>query len=335
MLEFRFAELRAEGRVLSGVAVRYGDVARIPGIGPETFRAGSMVFSDVVLNRQHDRRLALARTGGGGLTVTDSPEALQVRAELPPTRESDDTLTLVRRGVLRGLSTEFKALEEHRENGVRVITRASLSGVAVVDRPAYHDSTVQARVRFGGFGGRSAGFRATVPYKRKLGCECQRGDCNEVHLDEGVFGDTIKQVYEEGVRDILAVHGNYRGAIASAKRGTLALEETSDGLKVEIAREALETTAGKELVQQMENVPVYARPIIDADDAAFVMKDGVAHYSRARLKGVLIGPTDRSDGWPEATLGGKVERMEVEPYDMNTSQAPSAPLDDSRYAVWL
>lgn len=334
MLEFRFAELRAEGRILTGTAVRYGDIARIPGIGPETFRPGSMVFSDVVLNRQHDRRLALARTGGGGLTLADSPEALQVRAELPPTRESDDTLTLVRRGVLRGLSTEFRALEEHRENGVRVITRASLSGVAVVDRPAYHDSTVQARVRFDGFGRRLAGFRARVPYKRRLGCECQRGSCTEVQLEGEVFGETIKQVYEEGIRDILAVHGNYRNALASAKRGTLALEETTDGLHVEIAREALETTAGKALVAQMESVPVYARPIVDANDAEFVMKDGVAHYSRARLKGILVGPTDRNDGWPEATIG-TVERMAEQPFTTSEPSPLSTPLDDSRYYRWL
>ena len=98
----------------------------------------------------------------------------------------------------------------------------------------------------------------------------------------GILGDDarpgllpIEKVYREGVRDILAVAGDYKRGLASARRGTLALEETPDGLKVEIAREALDTPVGRELVAQSENVPIYARPIIDPTDAQFVERDGV------------------------------------------------------------
>ena len=41
----------------------------------EEFQAGafgSVSALDVILNRQHDRRMPLARTGGGGLVLTDS-----------------------------------------------------------------------------------------------------------------------------------------------------------------------------------------------------------------------------------------------------------------------
>ena len=81
---------------------------------------GSLAGADVILNRQHDRNAPLARTGGGGLSLEDGPDVLGIRAELPPTREADDVLALVRSGVLRGLSVEFVSRSEHDEGGVRV-----------------------------------------------------------------------------------------------------------------------------------------------------------------------------------------------------------------------
>lgn len=145
--ERRTVELRAdpEGRRLSGVAVRYGDVA--PGF-EERFEPGAfgdVDRADVVLNVQHDRGRPLARTGGGGLSLEDAGDALRMAATLPVTREADDTLALVRAGVLRGLSVEFRPLQERSEGGVRIVERAALSGLAVVDRPAYPASTVAAR----------------------------------------------------------------------------------------------------------------------------------------------------------------------------------------------
>lgn len=144
--EIRFAALRRAGeRELSGQAIVYGDIARLPW-GEERIEAGAFdPLGDVILNSQHDRNVPLARTGGGGLQLMDSAAALEVMAELPATRAADDVLELVRKKILRGLSIEFVTTAERMEGGVRVIERANLSGVAVVDRPAYSDSLVQAR----------------------------------------------------------------------------------------------------------------------------------------------------------------------------------------------
>ena len=147
--EFRFCELRAapDKRMLTGVAVKYGDVANI-GTFRERFEAGAfgdLSTADVLLNAQHQRVVPLARTGGGGLVLFDTLMELRIDATLPETRAADDTLSLVRSKVLRGLSIEFKALQERMESGVRVITRAILKGVAVVDSGAYQMSTVAAR----------------------------------------------------------------------------------------------------------------------------------------------------------------------------------------------
>ena len=147
--EFRFCELRADPdkRELSGRAIVYGDTANL-GAFRERFAPGAfgdVANTDAILNRQHRRDVPLARTAGGGLELRDGPEALEIRATLPETREADDTLALVRSKVLRGLSIEFKALQERMESGVRVVTRAILKGVAVVDTGAYPLSVVAAR----------------------------------------------------------------------------------------------------------------------------------------------------------------------------------------------
>ena len=109
-IEMRFCEVRAEGRSLSGTAVRYGDVASFAW-GRERIEPGAFApLGDAILNAQHDRATPLARTDGGGLTLLDSEAALEIRAELPPTRSADDVLELVRAKVMRGLSIEFVAL---------------------------------------------------------------------------------------------------------------------------------------------------------------------------------------------------------------------------------
>ena len=146
--EFRFCEVRREGRILSGQGIVYGDVARV-GTRSERFLPGALGADvgelDVLLNVQHDRGRVLARTGGGGLVLTDSATALEVRAELPETREASDTLALVEAGVLRGFSLEFQALRERMEGPTRVIQAARLVGIGVVDKPAYKASSVAAR----------------------------------------------------------------------------------------------------------------------------------------------------------------------------------------------
>lgn len=149
--EIRFVELRADDEhegILSGTAVSYADAAVIPGIGRERFMPGAfgpVDDLDVILNRQHVRLLTLARTGGGGLVLTDGPDALRFDATMPDTEAARDTLTLVRQKVLRGASVEFNAVEERFQGGVREIHKARLRAIGIVDSSAYPESTIEAR----------------------------------------------------------------------------------------------------------------------------------------------------------------------------------------------
>ena len=221
-VERRYSELRQEGgRRLSGVLIRYGDIGIPPWGGRERFESGAfgnLAGADIVLNSFHERSAPLARTGGGGLELFDTDNELTIRAELPDTTDANDTLEMVRAGILRGLSVEFKAISERTEDqDLRVVETASLRGCAVVDAPAYPDSSlVQARRRGGSY------LRAKVPYRRPLDCRCHNGACDRVQFEPEAFSETLADPENE----VLAIVGEYSGAIASRRRGSLILKST-------------------------------------------------------------------------------------------------------------
>ena len=72
--------------------------------------------------------------GGGKSTLFASVASAAVAAD-------------VRSGILRGFSSEFRALEERDENGVRIIRSAVLEDLALVASPAYPQSRVEIRKR--------------------------------------------------------------------------------------------------------------------------------------------------------------------------------------------
>ena len=146
-IERRDVELRAavEGRRLEGVAVRYGDTARLPW-GRERVAVGAFrPIGDVLLNASHERAAPLARTGGAGLVLLDTAESLVFRADLPETLAADDVLELVRAGVMRGASVEMHVKAQRFADGVRIVERAVLTAIGIVDTPAYPASEVEAR----------------------------------------------------------------------------------------------------------------------------------------------------------------------------------------------
>ena len=145
----RYFELRYEGdRIVSGTAIRYGDIAKFPWGGKEKFAPGafgSVTSKDIIINVQHDRGCPVARSGGGGLELSDDGNELHVRAEMVETTDGNDALALVRKKILRGFSVEFLPLETRKEDGITVIEKADLRNIAIVDRPAYKGSRLTAR----------------------------------------------------------------------------------------------------------------------------------------------------------------------------------------------
>ena len=145
MLERRSqrTELRIEGRRLSGVVLRYGDVSPTH---RERFEPGALRFADSVpLNLSHDALRAAAWFPSGGLVLEDASDALRMVAELPPLPAADVALEQVRSGEYSGLSIEFRAEAERREGGLRIVEKAELRGIGLVRNPSYRQSRVEAR----------------------------------------------------------------------------------------------------------------------------------------------------------------------------------------------
>lgn len=299
-VERRYAELRqGPGRTLEGVAVRYGDTARLPW-GEERIEPGAFApIGDVILNASHDRAAPLARTGAG-LTLGDTVERLAISAELPVTQAADDILALVRAGVMRGLSIEFRAVAERFEGGVRVIERAVLSGIGVVDTPAYPQSEVEARRRHGEW---RTWVRGGIRYGVEAHCECLGGECNRVLFRPRALGPT-----DGG--DVLALTGRASEAVGSTRGGTLRLRNTDDALEWELDRAGHDTAAGQTLHDLARaKVPVYGRPLIDDDASTFSEAGAVRTYERAIVRALLLKPIagDRAlrDGWEPITIDGE------------------------------
>ena len=253
-IERRFGEVRAEddGRALVGTVLRYGEVAT-GAPWPERFEAGAfgaVADADVILDRQHTRRQPLARTGGGGLELLDGPDALRMRAELPRTTDAEDALTLVRAGVLRGLSVKFHALRESEQSGVRVIHSAILDSIGVVDRPAYSGSVAEVRRRGNGLTG---SFRYGESRTAR-----DRGKVRKSRIRAGAF---VRSVAERR-REIALQMGTDPGQILGSRlAGTLDLEDTAEALTFSIA-ELPKTTYTADLRAQLSaGILVGVRPL--------------------------------------------------------------------------
>lgn len=299
-IERRYVELRqGPGRTLEGVAVRYGDTARLPW-GEERIEPGAFApIDDVVLNAHHDRTTPLARTGAG-LTLEDTAERLALSAELPATQAADDILALVRAGVMRGLSIEFRAVAERFEAGVRIIERAVLSGIGVVDTPAYPQSEVEARRRRGE---RRTWVRGGIRYGVEAHCECLTGECNRVLFRPKALGPA-----DGG--DVLALTGRASEAVGSTRGGTLRLRNTDDALEWELDPAGRDTAAGQTLRDLARaKVPVYGRPLIDDDASTFTEAGAVRTYEKAIVRALLLKPIagDPSlrDGWRPVEIDGE------------------------------
>ena len=328
-------EVRAAGQTLTGEAVRYGQRATDR---PERFEAGAFApLGPLVLNLQHDPSIVLATTGDR-LDVTDTPRALEVLAELQP----GAALTLLRRGVLRGLSVEFRALAERTEGGVRVIERATLEALGLVDAPAYSG---RLEVRRGGFGGGwgswgGATLRATVPPNTRLRCECGgTAACKwatfipealsemfdnamdraselvaQRRTEAEAAGDLLGGQMLPGLEtaaaggDTLAVWGRYDRPLASVSRGTLR-RSGKYGIDIDLP----DDENGRAVLAAHESTGVIVRPALDMTASEYVQSGDTLTYTKAVARAFVVSATDAREGWPEPTLRPTEAEAEAEP----------------------
>ena len=149
-IERRFVEFRAvEDRFISGVAVPYGKASNL---GPftETIAAGAFEpIGELRLNVMHERARAIAvNRPGGGLVLHDSSAELRAEVELPTYGEGQAVAELCARGVLSGFSVEMAVSSDAWEGRSRLVQKASLVGLALVDTPGHDGAVLDLERRF-------------------------------------------------------------------------------------------------------------------------------------------------------------------------------------------
>ena len=261
--EYRFTEIReVEGRTILGNVVVYGDIATTR-MGKETFEPGAFgdaASLDCILHMQHERSRPLARTNGGGLVITDSPERLEIAAEMPPTRDGDDALELVNRGVLRGFSSEFHAKRERFDGGTRIIEAANLPGVGLVDTPQYRQSLIiEVRATEDGISG-------MFPYGKDTVIS-GNGKVRKQRIQPGAF----KFAIDQPDREISLVIGDGSRPLASKQAGSLKLTDTPEGLRFEV-KQLPKTSYAKDFLSLLRAgsiapgiIPIFSRIPKDVD----------------------------------------------------------------------
>ena len=137
---------------INGTVIVYGDVAPTPygGAGPERMVRGvwgrDVETQPWGCNVMHNHLKDLGSTRTGELRLTDSSTALSAELVLNDDEHGRECAMLARRGVLKGLSSEFDIVTQLMgADGVRDVVRAAGVGLAVVNRPAYGKSQLSIR----------------------------------------------------------------------------------------------------------------------------------------------------------------------------------------------
>ena len=142
-LETREFEVRADiaERTITGLAVPYGEGANIGGAYIERFAPGAIdSVADVKLfyGHEHDN-LPIGKIIAG----RETEAGFEITAKLTEgVQRADETLALMRDGVLNKFSVGFIPLEEERDGQTITRTKVSLREVSVVAWPAYSGATI-------------------------------------------------------------------------------------------------------------------------------------------------------------------------------------------------
>ena len=254
------------------------------------FEAGAFEpLGEVQMNLQHDRLREIASTGNGSLRLLDGPDALRVEADLRP---NSAELELVRRGALRGLSVEFRSRVERRESGLRILSKAELPAVALVDSGSY-ENTVELRALEG------AWLRATIPEGHVCSCECAGRECDSVVFDPGSLDALV-----DGPGDVVAIAGSYTEVLGSKAAGSLLLERTPEGVALGLTEPGTPAAAAVRAAAAVS--AVHARPIVNVDASTSTIEGTTRRYSTAAVTAILVktAPPDRREGWEPAEVDG-------------------------------
>ena len=144
-IEKRFIELNIaeDGEGFTGTLLNFNDIAD-KGSYKETAKAsGVAVESGIIMNRQHNRALPVARAGTEHLQIERSADSINVKLNSwPNTPVANEAKALLDAGLIEGLSMEMNVDEASWDDNLRTIKSGTIVGLAMVDRGAYPSSVI-------------------------------------------------------------------------------------------------------------------------------------------------------------------------------------------------
>ena len=295
-------ELRVNGRELTGTAVEYGDVARVYDptrriVINERIEAGA--FGDigtVVLELEHrsDRPIAMQP---GALTLTDNPERLELRADLPHIADADALIAGVRTGEIGGLSVDMDVHSDRLDASTRIIERATLNRVAAVSTPAYPQSTAELRQRI-------ATIRAGIPVGTSLGCGCVGGGCDSIVLRPGSLDAQLD-------RRLAVITSDY----GAGRVGEARISRERRGYSV--LASLLDSPESLAILNQIDTFGpgVLLRPLFNEQRSTFDKQGQTASFLSMAVQAFLLksAPDWETSGWPSVERAAE-QRRELLPW---------------------
>lgn len=134
-LETRELELRvdnAEERTFTGIAVPYNETANIGGRYLERFAPGAIeTIEDTMVFYGHETPIGKITRG------EDTEDGFLVSGRISDTQLGNETLTLMRDGVLKKMSIGFKPIEQTVDGNVITRTKVEAVEISIVPLPAY------------------------------------------------------------------------------------------------------------------------------------------------------------------------------------------------------
>ena len=287
-------EARAAGRRVTGDVMVYGEQSPSH---RERFEPGALVLADSVsLNLYHDAERSIAWHPGGGLSLDSGPDALRMVAELPPIPAADRALAEIASGRTKGLSIEFRKIRDRYEDGIRIVESAELRGIGLVKKPSYVGSQIEIRRRSG------LTLRTVIPKNRRVSCRCSGSGCQYARITGDAINEMIDDVFDKGVRDVVAAFASYDQPLASTSLGTVRGRAVRDGAEIEVDLPV--GPEGDAVLRAHENVGVVLRPHVDPDLAVSVLEEARQEqgstrvYSKLGVRAFVISATDAREGWP-------------------------------------
>jgi HK97 family phage major capsid protein len=131
-----------ETRTIRGMVVPFGKVGNTSA-GAVAFEFGSFAdfkAENIILNREHVATNVLGRGIAGSEEIT--PAGINMAFKIAPTTAGTDALIEAAEGLRPSFSIEASADEYTIDKGVMKVSKATLSAVAHVTRPAFKDATI-------------------------------------------------------------------------------------------------------------------------------------------------------------------------------------------------